>query len=106
MKTTTKYFLACCMMFPTLANAGQVIDVLFIFDNDARVLIQNKQAWANTQVAAVNNILSQSGAPVLTFNASVYTNSIGYDATGKNEQAVITWMYGAYTLPDPPDPAA
>lgn len=89
------FLLSLCAAFASNVNAGQVIDVLFVFDNDANVLIPNKQSWVNTQIAAANNNLAQSGAPILTFNATVREGSIGYDATGKSQQIVINWMYGS-----------
>ncbi len=85
-------------LFFAPAYSDQTIDVLFVFDSSASSVIPDKQSWVNSQLAAVNIFLVQSGSPMLSFNGTADTQSIGYNTTGKNMNMIITWMQGSSVL--------
>lgn len=87
--------LALALLTSTSSYADQTIDVLFVFDSRAAVIIPDKQSWMNIQVAAVNLALQQSGRAELRFNGSVRLTAIPYNSFGRSADQHISWMRGS-----------
>lgn len=74
------------------SNAGNVIDVLFVFDDLAQVTVPNKEQWVAIRIAAVNSNLALSGRPTLSFSAEVDSRPINYGAAAGGSLAARNWM--------------